>query len=329
VFLKRSSASKDKKFCSNACVVARMKELARLWREEISKECQICKKVFHPRPDESKPGFEKRKTCSSICASYLPSRHPHKVLSDTKVCVGCGEGFTRKRLGKNQIAQSPDKFATQKFCSRKCYLDSKQKDAKLTATIDKVRPEKIVPTKTCVVCNKTFELRRGETKRQFEERKACSHSCARALYPQRKTLELTKSCPSCSKEMTRRSDEKSSNWKKRKFCSGECANKKKTGRPPGERAYVDRPKKPRNISAPQREVRNIAKPEITVAEALAKIVREKEDLTVQDGGELCACGNHGKNPFTGMCSTCWVKKNWQQGSQENKVKPRMEHRAGS
>lgn len=265
VLLKRSSATKDPKFCSNACVVARQKEKAQLWREEMTRVCEVCEQPFHPRSDEGKVAFSSRKCCSNTCANKLE----------------------RKRGGR--------------------------------------RVEVVEVKKKCAVCGTEFGRRDDEAIQNFKKRKSCSPHCGGILRGNGQRgvrVEPTerKTCPNCKKEFTRKRFgvkgvlENPAAFKKRKFCSHACAMSAYQGtakamrqpRPDLSQLYIDKP--------------------VTVAEVMAKILKEKEDLRITEGvgGATCrTCGIAEVSPFTGNCSACTAKAIWAKSQRERGATPRM------
>ena len=83
----------------------------------VTKSCEECGKIFKKTSNLSKKFFyEKRKFCSNPCRWKASSRIERK--HNIEKCSECGNEFRQPPCSKN------------KFCSRKCFNDSKLKNKK-------------------------------------------------------------------------------------------------------------------------------------------------------------------------------------------------------
>lgn len=195
-------------------------------------------------------------------------------------------------------------------------------------------------SKTCVICQDVFSPSKHVSRKLWDKTRTCGKpDCVKQVQKKpRPERRKGRTCENCGAMFYFQKVD--GVWRTRKTCKDQCAKELKIMKL--KKSLMHGPAKPKNISTPVRlkgkmagpvrEPRKIAPPEVTVAECLTKIEekrRKQESLTIQAEGNLCACGNAGASPYTGVCSSCYVKRNWQQGSHETKVKPRMEYRAGT
>lgn len=60
------------------------------------RKCPVCDVIFEKREEESRLGWNKRKTCSKECADELMIRHRAKVEEPIKYCTVCGVLLERR-----------------------------------------------------------------------------------------------------------------------------------------------------------------------------------------------------------------------------------------
>lgn len=144
------------KYCSEKCRPPRKTVIL----EQTN--CLICNNLYIPK-------YNCQKYCSKECRKIGFSKTKQEKAKPKKsfVCSFCNKEFTPSREYKN------------KFCSQKCYLDSKAEKWP-------------VQKKHCIICDKEFEV-----PYRFREIMTCSQKCNRQRMCKPR---ITKQCEWCNKE---------------------------------------------------------------------------------------------------------------------------------
>lgn len=122
------------------------------------KRCKKCNETYNRPTNISQKQWDSRKYCSYAC---LHTRLGHKWTRNINIferpCSVC-KTFFIKRKHEPQWA-----FEARLYCSRKCYLGTKQKSG--------------TPIKICGVCHVSFTRPKGLSYKLWEQKIHCSRKC--------------------------------------------------------------------------------------------------------------------------------------------------------
>jgi hypothetical protein len=241
-----------------------------------------------------------------------------KTMQEVAALVSSMPSSTRKHM-KNLRREGliADAGPHPKFNYARLYLITDAGKEALTGG-DLKKPWYQSVSKPCEVCEEVFRPKGYVSRASWEKTKTCGKPTCKKVIRQNPRPERRKSrtCENCLRDFYIETVD--GVWRIRKTCCDNCENESRAKKMKQSAGRRD------SMKAPRPEKSHIYMDKtITVAEVMAKILTPKEDLRVTEvvGPACTGCGAAGASPYTGVCSTCYVKRNWQQGSQEAKIKP--------
>lgn len=149
-------------------------------------------------------------------------------VSDEKHCEhpDCGKLLVRRE------GERPANFRDRRHCNEQCACTNPLRLAKFRQQAEQNREQE---KKNCEVCGGEFHRRHRETRKNFKQRRSCSHACAGALHRSPKVNQPKKICKVCGKEFTKRKAEAHHVFAKRENCSRECGYRGRKDTHPHER----------------------------------------------------------------------------------------------